>query len=54
MVVAVGPQDADAAEVLFEVIGAPHVRASEESQSAGVGLERLVDGEFHREISDAL
>ena len=53
VVVAVSPEDADAAEVLAEVGGRTHVRTGEETEAAGVDFETLVDGEFAGEINGA-
>ena|SRR5690606_98497 len=50
IVVTLLPEDADADEILFQFIGASQVRPGQETQSAGVYLERLVDGKLHREV----
>ncbi len=51
VVVSVFPQDAHPHEVLSEFEGAAQVRAGQETKTAAVDLQRLVGGEFHREVS---
>ena len=53
VVITVLPQDADAGEVLPELVGAAHMRASQETEAAGIYLQTLIDGEFHGKISHA-
>jgi hypothetical protein len=53
VIVAVSPEDADAAEVLLDIRGRAHVRAGKEAEAARVDFEALVDGEFAGKIDGA-
>jgi hypothetical protein len=50
VVVTIGPEHADADEVLLELVGRAHVRARQEAQAAGIDFQALVEGKLHREV----
>jgi len=54
VVVAVGPEDADAAEVLLQIRRRAHVRSGQEAKAAGIDFETLVDAIFAGDVNGAL
>ena len=54
IVVAVSPENADAAEVLPQIRCRAHVGACQEAETPGVDLEALVDGELTGKVDSAL
>ena len=54
IIVTVGPKDADAAEVLFQVGRCAHVGSGQKAESTGVNFEALIDrklaGKIHRAL----
>lgn len=50
IVITVGPQNADAAEVLFQVGRRAHVGSGKEAEAAGVNFETLIDRKFTGEV----
>ena len=54
VIVALLPKDADANQVLLQLIGATQVRAGQETEAAAINFQRLIDGKLHRKISNRL